>query len=98
LSSNGGISGRNLQVILLSCLINGLGIPDGFLRFYILCFIIEISDASKIIRSGKPASTVFLLGLPFDTEDGGDMFLRKIGPLPSTRRNNLQVHTFHNHY
>jgi hypothetical protein len=92
-------SGRNLQgkVILLACLINGLGTLDGFLRLYILCFITVISDVSRIIRSSRPAATVFL-GLPFDSEDGGDMFLRKIGFLPSTRRDNLRAHNVHNHY
>jgi hypothetical protein len=31
------------------------------------------------VRNKLPTSAGFLLGLFFDTEDGGDMFLRNVG-------------------
>jgi hypothetical protein len=39
------------------------------------------------------ASADFLLGLIFDLEDGGDMFLRKIGLSPNYVALNAEDHT-----
>jgi hypothetical protein len=45
----------------------------------------------------KLASAGFLLGFLFDTEDGGDMFIRNEGSLRNTRCYNSEDGSVHNH-
>jgi hypothetical protein len=66
--------------------------PHYFILCIMHCFL--YLHVSSVQLASSLVSTGFLLGLQFDPEDGGDMFLRNVG-LSSNYNYNPQGHIFH---